>query len=73
MKHSLKISVSKQPQNGGIVTCRNVTVRERIMRFLLGNQQKVTILVPGESVQELAICEIDEGGEKKHEQNKVTV
>ena len=50
MKHSLKISVSKQPQNGGIVTCRNVTVRERILRFLLGNKQKVTILVPGDSV-----------------------
>jgi hypothetical protein len=72
MKHSLKISVSKQPQNGGIVTCRNVTVRERILRFLLGNKQKVTILVPGDSVQELVICEIDEGGEKNHEQNQVT-
>ena len=72
MKHSLKISVSRQPQNGGIVTCRNVTVRERILRFLLGNKQKVTILVPGDSVQELAICEIDEGGEKSHEQNQVT-
>jgi hypothetical protein len=32
----------------------------------------VTILVPGDSVQELAICEIDEGGEKNHEQNQVT-
>ena len=72
MKHSLKISVSRQPQNGGIVTCRNVTVRERILRFLLGNKQRVTILVPGDSVQELAICEIDEGGEKNHEQNQVT-
>ena len=47
MKHNLKISVAKMPQTGGIVTCRNVTVRERILRFLLGDKQRVTILIPG--------------------------
>ena len=62
MKHNLKISVSKMPQTGGIVTCRNVTVRERILRFLLGDKQRVTILIPGDSVQELAICETRKGG-----------
>lgn len=34
MKHKLKISVSKEPQIDGIITCRNVTVRERLLRFL---------------------------------------
>lgn len=63
MKHSLKISVSKNRQSGGIVSCRNVTVRERIMRLVLGEKQKLTILVPGDSVQEVSICEIGEGGE----------
>lgn len=62
MKHNLKISVSKKPQTGGIVSCRNVSIRERVLRFLLGDKQKLTILVPGDSVQELAICEIREGG-----------
>lgn len=62
MKHSLKISVSKHPQTGGIVTCRNVTIRERFLRFLLGEKQRLTILVPGDTVQELAICEAQEGG-----------
>ena len=62
MKHNLKISVSKKPQAGGIVSCRNVAIRERLLRFLLGDKQKLTILVPGDSVQELAICEIKEGG-----------
>lgn len=71
MKHNLKISVSKMPQTGGIVTCRNVTVRERILRFLLGDKQRVTILIPGDSVQELAICETRKGG-NEFEQNKVT-
>lgn len=71
MKHNLKISVSKQPQTGGIVTCRNVTIRERILRFLLGDKQRITILIPGDSVEELAICETKKGGNEL-EQNKVT-
>jgi hypothetical protein len=70
MKHNLRISVSKHPQTGGIVTCRNVSIRERFLRFFLGDMQKLTILVPGDTVQELAICETKEGG-KKHEQNQV--
>ena len=69
MKHNLKISVSKKPQSGGIVSCRNVTIRERFLRFLLGDKQKLTILVPGDTVQELAISEIKEGG-LNHEQIK---
>ncbi|MDF2858858.1 MAG: hypothetical protein K0Q87_4709 [Neobacillus sp.] len=71
MKHNLKISVSKHPQSGGFVTCRNVTIRERFLRFLLGEKQKLTILVPGDTVQELAISEIKEGG-LNHEQNQAT-
>lgn len=71
MKHNLKISVSKHPQSGGIVTCRNVTIRERFLRFLLGDKQKLTIIVPGDMVQELAISEIKEGG-LNHEQNQTT-
>lgn len=63
MKHNLRISVSKNPQVGGIVSCRNVSIRERVLCFLLGDKQKLTILVPGDSVQELAISEIKERGE----------
>ena len=67
MKHNLKISISKKQQTGGIVTCRGITVRERILRFLLGENKQVTVLVPGGSVQEISICEISEGGEESHE------
>lgn len=70
MKHNLTISVSQKPQVGGIVSCRNVTIRERLLRFLLGEKQKLTILVPGDTVQELAICEVKEGG-REYEQNQV--
>lgn len=64
MKHNLKISVSKAPSTAGVVTCRTVSVRERVLRFLFGSRQRVTILIPGDSVDEVAICESAGGGEK---------
>ena len=63
MKHKLKISVSKEPQTGGIVTCRNVTIRERLLRILFGDKRRVTVLIPGDSVGEIAICETEKGGD----------
>lgn len=62
MKHTLQISVSKRPMTGGIVNFRNVSIRERFLRFLFGEKRKLTIIVPGDSVQELAINEVGEGG-----------
>lgn len=63
MKHHLKISVSKKPNSNGIVACRTIGVRERFLRFLWGSKQKITIIVPGDAVRELAISEVKEGGE----------
>ncbi len=71
MKHKLKISVSKEPQTGGIVTCRNVSVRERLLRLLFGDKRRVTVLIPGDSVGEIAICEAEKGGDG-NEQDQVT-
>lgn len=62
MRHNLQISVSKQENNRGIVSCRSISVRERLLRFLLGNPTKLTIVVPGDSVQALSINEVA-GGE----------
>ena len=49
MEHNLKINVSKKPTPDSIVFCKTIKVRERILRFLLGDCRKVTILVPGDS------------------------
>lgn len=65
MRHTLKITVSKERANGGVVACRYVTVREKLLRFLLGSPVKLTVLVPGNSVEEVAISEI--GTEAPHE------
>lgn len=57
MRHTLKIRVSKERANGGILACRRVTVREKLLRFLLGDPVKLTVLVPGDTVDEVAITE----------------
>lgn len=58
MKHKLKISVSKKPVNKGVVAWRKVSIRERFLRFLLGDKTKLTVIVPGDSVEELSIQEV---------------
>lgn len=62
MRHTLQISVSKKPMNGGAVSVRRVSIRERLMRFLFGDTVRLTVIVPGNSVEELSIKEIAEGG-----------
>lgn len=63
MKHNLTISVSKKLKNDGLFSLRRVTVRERFLRFLFGDKLKLTVIVPGDSVDTVAIKEIQEGGE----------
>ena len=62
MRHTLQISVSKKPVTGGAVSVRRVSIRERFMRFLFGDTVRLTVIVPGNSVEELSIREIAEGG-----------
>ena len=64
MRHNLSISVSKQPKDG-IVSCRTVRLRERLLRRLLGLPRTVTILVPGDSVETVSITEISGRGDAR--------
>lgn len=47
MKHNISISVSKAPQPGGVIACRTLTMRERILRLLFGLPCKA-VSNPGE-------------------------
>ena len=58
MNHALNIKVSKERENNGIMACRQISVRERLLRFFLGSPVKLTVLVPGDSVSEIAIKEV---------------
>lgn len=60
MKHKLKINISDNDRDLGIVKCRNVTLRERFLQYLLGRKQRVTIIVPGNSVKSVDISEVSE-------------
>ena len=64
MKHNFKISVSREPQTGGIVRCKSVSLREKLLTRLLGQKEKVMVLIPGNSVETLCITEVPEGGAK---------
>lgn len=61
MKQRLSICVSPMKGDGHVAAVRCMSVRERILRFLLGSKEKVTIIMPGDSVKELAIHEVKEG------------
>ena len=64
MEHKIQISVSSKPNEKGIVTCKTVSMKERLMKKLFGTTRKVTIIVPGDSVQGITILEgAAEGGE----------
>ena len=62
MTHNLHISVSDKPQRNGMVSYKSITLRERFMRMLFGKKQKIMIFVPGDTVEELAITKVTEGG-----------
>ena len=63
MKHDLKISIRREPPGGGIVRCRTVTLRERLLDRLLGKNHRVTLIVPGDNVERVSITERPEGGD----------
>lgn len=62
MKRKLKVSVSKSPQTSGVVACRSMTIREKFLAFLFGTKRRITILIPGDNIDELSICETEKGG-----------
>ena len=74
MRHTLRITVSKAPRDGGIVGgivgCSRVKVREKLMSYLLGKERRLMVIVPGNSVRSLSI--VEEGGECNEQNEAVT-
>ena len=58
MKHALKITVSKNPAADGIASCKEMTVRQKLLKWFLGDKAKLMVIVPGDDVAELAICDL---------------
>lgn len=60
MQHNLKISLGREPDLGGIVQCKTVSMRERVLRCLFGDTRRITVIVPGGSVRALSVQEVPE-------------
>lgn len=60
MNHNLKISLAENRESGGIIRCKTVRLREKLLRRLLGDVRRVTIIVPGGSVKALSVQEVPE-------------
>lgn len=73
MRHALKISVSKKRVNDGVLAFRKITVREKLLRLLLGSPVRLTVLVPGDTVDEVDIREYAEGGDERDDPKPVYV
>ncbi len=63
MKHDLKIIVSKKPTEDGVVRCKRVALRERLLRYLFGEKRRVMVIVPGDTVESVSITELPGGDE----------
>ena len=62
MSKGLKISVSKTPRTDGLLACRKVTLREKLLLRLFGPPQRLMVLVPGDGVDAISVTEVSEGG-----------
>lgn len=64
-KHSLNLHIAPEiALDPGVVGAKTITMRERILRRLFGPRHKVTIIVPGESVDRIDITEREKTGDE---------
>lgn len=55
MKPKLTLSISKKPKTDGIMSVKQISVREKILRFFFGKKVDMVIFVPGEHIDEVII------------------
>ena len=63
MKQKLAIRVGKQLTDSRSLAVKRITLRERLLRLLLGKSIGISIIVPGDKVNEVEISGI--GGQER--------
>ena len=63
MKHKLKIIVSKKPTGSGVLSYKRATIGKKLFKKLFGEREKIVILVPGDTVEDIVISEVEKGGD----------
>lgn len=66
MGNKVSIKLTNHPQDG-VVSMRNVTIRERLLCLLLGKPHHLMVTTPGKDVQQLQINEVKEDSYERHE------
>lgn len=64
VQHQLTISVTDKPRSKEVASFKQLTVRERILRYLLGSNNQIMVIAPGQSVKQIRIKEVE-----NHEQD----
>jgi hypothetical protein len=59
----MNINVSKEQESNGVLTCKKVKMKKGLFKKFFGDSQKVTIIIPGDSVNDVTISEIKEKGD----------
>lgn len=67
MANKIAISVAKHPHQDGVVNMRPITVREKLLRLLLGKPHHLMVIAPGKDVQQLQINEVKEDSYERNE------
>lgn len=67
MANKVSIKVTKHPHQEGVVSMRNITIRERLLRLLLGKPHRLIVIAPGKDVQQLQITEVKEVSHERNE------
>ena len=67
MANNVSIKVTKHPHQEGVVSMRNITIRERLLWLLLGKPHHLMVIAPVKDVQQLQINEVKEAS---HEYNE---
>lgn len=66
MANKVSIKLNNHPQDS-IVSMRQITIRERLLRLLLGQPDHLMVIAPGKDVQQLQISEVKEESYERNE------
>ena len=67
MANKISFSVAKLPRQVGVINMRQITIRERLLRLLLGKPHHLMVIAPGKDVQQLQINEVKEDSYERNE------
>ena len=63
MANKVSLSITRHPQQDGVVSTRHITIRKRLLRLMLGKPHHLMLIAPGKD-------QIYEVKEASHEYNE---